>query len=125
MSRKESDQRGKASKAEFVVDEESLSTELFREIAAELLVPVNPGLDLETQCNLCMSKLIYMDHIRQRAFTSLNSEGNKAEGECFLPSDLELLKQATLLTQRELKEKTLGLVRHSLDAALQKGLYAA
>jgi hypothetical protein len=109
-------------KLEIEIDPEVVSEDLFREIAADLLVPVSEVLDCETQCNLYLSKLIYMNHMRHRAFTAINSSKGDSQ---FLPEDLELLKQATLMTEQELKSKIRELVKKSLASAAQKGLYAA
>jgi hypothetical protein len=123
MSHKTFSQSGKQS-GEGDFPEDVLSEELFREIAQDLLVPVSAGLDAETQCQLYLSKLLYLDHIRRRAFSALNSI-KETPSSNFTSSDLEILKEATLLTQSELKIQLKRNLENALAVADQKGWYAS
>jgi hypothetical protein len=101
---------------------DEMSEELFREIADDLLQPVSLGLDSQTRAQLYISKLIYMEHMRKRAFVSLNW---KAETTQFLPSDLELLQEAWCVNQTELKKALLEELNKAIGKAVEKGFYVA
>ena len=113
--------------------EDTVLYKFYREIAADLCMPVSSELDLEVRFELYNSKLVYLKHIWQKCFRDLNSdsaakmetpneEKRGVEEEAgagayhFTENDLKLIKAAIELTNAHICDT----VREALQASLSQ-----
>ena len=93
---------------------QKISYELYREIAAELSIPIDCSLNAEVRFELYQSKYIYLNNLYQQCFRTLNQTSNLAR-ESFTHEDLTLLQQSIAVTADFLKLAVLDALQASLD----------
>lgn len=99
------------------VRENEMSYELYREIAEELCVPVDERLAPDVRYELYNSKLVYLKHLRNHCFWSINRTPQTTP---FAPDDLALIQKALELTHDFQRQAILEALHLSLAKARRR-----
>ena len=100
---------------------QTVSYELYQEIAAELNMPIDNSLNAAVRFELYQSKFIYLNNLYQQCFRTLNQTSNLAR-ESFTHEDLNFLQQSMAVTADFLKLAVLDALQASLDKRSENGL---
>jgi hypothetical protein len=87
--------------------------ELYKELADELLVPIENSIDTGVRYELYLSKLVYLENLQQQCFLSVNSPAGKNRN-TFCSNDLDRIQKAI--------QSTHEFMRHTILEALEKRL---
>jgi len=107
---------------------ESLSYEIYKELAYEICAPIGDSeITVQLRFELYQSKLIYLYNINEQCFKSINSSNSSNKGKEFdyTIEDLINIKNAIEITQELLRQTIRESINLSIKSAEIKGLYAS
>lgn len=96
------------------------SYELYKELADELMSPIESHIDATVRYELYLSKLIYLENLQQQCFLSVNSQAFKNR-QTFIESDLEQIKKAIECTHQFMRQTILEELEKKLAGGLSQG----
>lgn len=112
-------------KALIQLDQNSLSYELYKELASEICAPINDNeMTLQLRFELYQSKLIYLYNINEKCFLCINSK-NKSKECDYTIDDFINIQNAIEVTKEFLKQTICDSLMLSIKSAEMKGLHAS